>query len=76
MSGKNQGSSRWMMPFWQGFLIQGSKWEVTKNVVENITVCPFILTLMHSEQPKLHRVLAILSATGLSFDHSVFRLNL
>ena len=28
------------------------------------------LTLMHSERPKLHRVLAVLSATGLNKLHS------
>ena len=28
--------------------------------------CLFILTLLHSEQPKLHRVLAVLSAIGLN----------
>ena len=29
----------------------------------------FLLTLLHSERPKLHRVLAILSAKGLRVDH-------
>ena len=30
--------------------------------------CSDNLTLMHSEQPKLHRVLAVLSALGLNWD--------
>ena len=34
------------------------------------------LTLMHSEQPKLHRVLAILSAVGLNEGSVLERKNM
>ena len=33
--------------------------------IEDIFVHSISLTLLHSEQPKLHRVLAVLSALGL-----------
>ena len=32
-----------------------------------MAVYPFTIMLLHSEWPKLHRLFAILSATGLSF---------
>ena len=33
-----------------------------------------VLTLMHSERPKLHRVLAFLSAKGLSYGEGTAKL--
>ena len=34
-------------------------------------MCPYSLTLLHSEWPKHHRVLAFLSATGLNTKQGV-----
>ena len=50
--------------------------------IDSKTVQNFIqtLTLLHSEQPKLHRVLAVLSAVGLkvssSFNDGLVDINL
>ena len=47
----------------------------TGNHKSCLEVYPFTVTLLHSERPKLHRVLAILSAIGLNdvgFDHTNF----
>ena len=49
-----------------------SQWETTlkgKNLLLKEYKSKFFsLTLLHSEQPKLHRVLAVLSAIGLKVD--------
>ena len=37
--------------------------------------CNVFFNLLHSEQPKLHGVLAVLSATGLRADHSLKELS-
>ena len=43
------------------------RWEVKIKMAElfQSKVYPVSLTLLHSEQPKLHGVLAVLSAIGL-----------
>ena len=53
-----------------------------QTAIDSKTVQNFIqtLTLLHSEQPKLHRVLAVLSALGLkvfsSFNDGLVDINL
>ena len=56
----------------QGFILLESKLEVMKFVLfckigwKKMEVYWYILTLLHSKQPKLHRVLAVLCAVGLN----------
>ena len=58
--------------FKNGLIVLESKQEVSKVVSlvklmkKNIKVYSFTLTLLHSERPKLYRVLALLSAIRLS----------
>ena len=40
--------------------------HISKPLLISLMYITFNLTLLHSEWPKLHRVLAILSAIGLS----------
>ena len=52
---------------------QGSRQEVTTitslyKIVELHEGIPFTLTLLHSENPKLNGVVALLSAKGLKID--------
>ena len=50
----------WKVPILKGFLHSKCKQEI-RFFFQSLV----ILTLLHSEGPKLHRVLAILSAIGL-----------
>ena len=52
------------------FFLEKFFWRSMENYPEIILVTPFYLehsalTLLHSEWPKLHRVLAVLSALGI-----------
>ena len=57
---------QWTGQFWKNGLYQcSSKWIPLWNQARFKAVKDESLTLLHSEWPKLHRVLAILSAVGL-----------
>ena len=59
-------------PILKACLFLGSIQEVTKVVPlhkklwTNFEVCPYTLTLLHSERPKLYTMLAFLSVIGLN----------
>ena len=41
-----------------------------KGIQLKVTLCGILLTLLHSERPKLCAILVFLSATGLKLSHS------